>query len=123
MVTGRVITWIARTLGIAFAVFISLFALDVFGAGYGFWEALVGFLIHLVPTYLVVIALVVAWRWPRIGALLFIGLGLFYILMMRLDLEWQALLLIPGPLFVIGILFGISGFLPKPGNSDPDATN
>jgi hypothetical protein len=112
MKTKQVIAWIARTLGIAFAAFISLFALDVFGVGYGFWESILAFLIHLVPTYLVVIALLVAWRWPRVGALLFIGLGVFYIVMMRRDLEWQIFLLIPGPLFLIGILFGITGFLP-----------
>jgi hypothetical protein len=95
------------------AVFLSLFALDVFGEGYGFWEAILALLIHLVPTYLVVIALLVAWRWPRVGAVLFIGLGLFYIVMMRRDLEWQTLLLIPGPLFLTGVLFGIAGLLPR----------
>lgn len=113
MKTKQVLNSIARTLGIAFAAFISLFALDVFGEGVGFWQALLGLLIHLVPTYLVVIALLVAWRWPRAGALLFFGLGLFYIFIARRDLEWQSLLLIPGPLFLIGVLFGLAGFLPE----------
>ena len=112
MKTRHVISWIARTLGIVFVIFISLFALDVFGAGYGFWESILAFLIHLVPTFLVLIALLVAWRWPKVGALLYAGLALFYIVVMRRDLDWQILLLIPGPLLITGVLFGISGFLP-----------
>jgi hypothetical protein len=33
----RMLFWTPRLLSILFAIFISLFALDVFGEGYGFW--------------------------------------------------------------------------------------
>jgi len=36
----RVLYWTPRTLSIAFIAFLSLFALDVFGPGQGFWKTL-----------------------------------------------------------------------------------
>ena len=42
--------WLPRILGILFAVFISIFALDAFGEGIPVLEAIIGFVIHLVPT-------------------------------------------------------------------------
>jgi len=77
-----------------------MFALDVFSEGYGFGETILALLIHLVPTYLVVIALVIAWRWERVGAILFIALALFYLITSRGE-SW----IISGPLFLVGVLF------------------
>ena len=62
--------WTPRILGIIFAVFISIFALDVFGE-YKFPEVLIALFMHLVPTYLVLGALLVAWKWEKIGGILF----------------------------------------------------
>ncbi len=104
----RILFWLPRILSIVFALFISLFALDVFGEGYGFWQTLVALLIHLVPTYLVIIGLVLAWRWEWAGAVWFTALGLWYLLIARGDLQWSVVLLIPGPLFLIAILFLIA---------------
>ena len=82
-VTWRnVLHWTPRVLGALYAVFISLFALDVWGTGAGFMSELAAFLIHLTPVYLIVAALVVAWRNPWVGGILFIalatGFGLFF---------------------------------------------
>jgi len=101
----RIVFWLPRILCVLFALFISLFALDVFGEGYGFWETIVAFLIHLVPTALVLIALAIAWRWGWIGAILFLALGGWYIIMAWGKFEWTTYLLIAGPLFLIGALF------------------
>jgi len=106
----RIIFWTPRILGILFAVFISLFAVDVLGEGYGIGEAILGFLIHLVPTYLVIITLVIAWRKEWIGAILFIALGLVYIILAWGEFPWGTYLVISGPLILIGILFLVSGF-------------
>ncbi len=101
----RVVFWMPRVLCVLFAIFISLFALDVFGAGYGFWETIVALLIHLVPTGIVLIALAIAWRWEWIGAILFAALGVWYVIMAWGKFEWATYLLIAGPLFLIGALF------------------
>jgi len=103
--TRQVLFWTPRILGILFAMFISLFALDVFSESYGFWETILALLIHLVPTYLVIIALYLAWRWEWIGAILFIGLGVFYLIMAWGKFPWDTYLIISGPLFLVGFLF------------------
>ena len=96
----RFLFWSPRILCIVFAMFLSLFALDVFSEGYGFAETILALLIHLIPTYLVAIALVIAWRWERVGAILFIALALFNLVTSRGE-SW----IISGPLFLIGVLF------------------
>jgi hypothetical protein len=100
-----VVFWMPRILCVLFAVFISLFALDVFGAGYGFWETIVALLMHLVPTGIILIALAIAWRWEWIGAILFVALGVWYVIMAWGKFEWPTYLLIAGPLFLVGALF------------------
>jgi len=82
-----------------------MFAADVFGERYGFWETVVALLIHLVPTYIVIIALVVAWRRDWIGAILFIGLAVFYLVWAWGRFTWINYLVMSGPLFLVGVLF------------------
>ena len=56
----KILFWTPRILGILVAIFISLFALDVFGEGYGFWETLAALAMHLIPTSIVLIILALA---------------------------------------------------------------
>jgi len=101
----RVLYWAPRILSILFAAFISIFALDVFGAGYSFWETLLALAMHLIPTALIVLILVLAWRWEWIGALGFLGLGIWYLVMTWGRMHWSAYLVISGPLFLLAILY------------------
>ncbi len=101
-----------RILAILFTAFVSLFALDVFGEGYSFWETIGAFLIHLIPSLLLVVATIIAWKWEFIGGLLFIGWGLFFIglgLVMALRFHDLYPLVGAAPIFtppiIIGILF------------------
>ena len=96
--------WTPRVICIAFALFLSLFAMDVFQEHQG-WDILKALLIHLVPVYLVLGALALAWRWEGVGAVLFTGLGLFYIVMVWDKFGWQAPAFISGPLLLLGGLF------------------
>ncbi|RMG53063.1 MAG: hypothetical protein D6723_07740 [Acidobacteria bacterium] len=101
----RMFFWTPRILGILFALVMSLFALDVFGEGYGFGEAILAFLIHLIPTSIVVIALLIAWRWEWIGAILFGTLAAFYMGWSWGRFPLATSLFISGPLSLIGVLF------------------
>jgi hypothetical protein len=111
---GRILFWAPRILGILFALFISMFAFDVFAEGLSVGEVILALIIHLVPTALVVLALVIAWRWAWIGAILFGALGLLYIVLGWGQFDWVAYLLISGPLFLIGALFLGNWLYPKP---------
>jgi len=102
---NQVLFWAPRIMCILFAVFLSLFALDVFSEGYGFWETILALLIHLVPTYIVLVVLVFAWLWVWFGASLFAALGVFYIISAWGRFPFVTYLTISGPLFLAGILF------------------
>ena len=99
--------WTPRALGLAYAVYISLFALDVFAEGYSFLETTAALLIHLIPTYVSIAVLAVAWKWERVGAGLYMIFGLAYVLL-TWDKQWPlAWLAVSGPLAVIGTLFWV----------------
>ena len=99
---------IARIFGILFAAFISLFALDVFTAGAPFLQILAALLIHLIPTFILLIVLWIAWKRPAIGGPLFILAGLAYIFVAR-EQTFLTYLLITGIPVLIGLLF-LAGF-------------
>ena len=98
--TKRLLYWLPRVLTILFALFISIFALDVFDEGYSIGETIIALFMHLIPTFIVVIVLLIAWRWERIGAALFIALALLFMLMSRGE-GW----IIAVPMLILGILF------------------
>ena len=98
----------ARITGILFALFISVFALDVFAEELGFWKTLAALFIHLLPSLFVLLIIFISWRFEWIGALVFISLGTIYIFTRQADT--LAYLLIAGPLFVTGVLFLLSWF-------------
>jgi len=107
----RLLFWSPRILCILFAAFLSLFALDVFGEGYGFWKTILALLIHLTPVFALILALVIAWRWEWVGAVLYAAAGTWYViwtlrhpnLPAAVKLNWC--LVIAGPAFVIAALF------------------
>jgi hypothetical protein len=101
----RLLHWVPRILCILFAGFISLFALDVFGEGYGFWKTILALLVHLIPTWITLIVLAISWRREWVGGVGFSALGLTYLVMFWGRFQWSAYALISGPLFLIGILF------------------
>ena len=103
----RAILWAPRILTIAFALFISIFALDVFSHSRGFAETLLALMIHLIPTFALLAMLLLAWRWEWIGAVVSAAL-------LALFLWWNftvrhnapgAVLLIAGPLALMTVLY------------------
>lgn len=97
--------WTPRVLTIIFALFISIFALDVFGEGLGLSQTIVALLIHLIPTLIILLLLGVAWRREWVGAVGFIALSFLYLVTAWGRLHWSAYALISGPLLLIGLLF------------------
>ncbi len=100
--------WIPRVLAILFILFLSIFALDVFEVEAPFIQKLVGFLVHLVPSFALIIALLVSWRKPLIGGTIFILMGLSFTFLFK---TYQSLLTfstISLPAIIIGALFIIS---------------
>jgi hypothetical protein len=85
---------------------VSAFALDVFGMGGSVWQEIGGFLIHLIPSYILIIATIIAWKKEFIGGIIFIALGVLAIIWINnIWISWPILL----PPFIIGILFLVAG--------------
>ena len=98
--------WTPRGLGILIVGLLTLLSTDVFVEGYPFWQAIGGFLIHMLPAFAVLLLLVFAGRWEWIGALGFIAFGVWYVaITWSNDMHWSAYAILSGIPILIGILF------------------
>jgi hypothetical protein len=102
---NRALYWTPRILCILFAIFISLFALDVFSEGYTGRELAVALAMHMIPTAILLVVTILAWRWEWTGAVLFIGLGIFYIVWSWGKFSVAAPIVIGGIPIIVGVLF------------------
>ncbi|MEI7726177.1 MAG: hypothetical protein WCK09_13800 [Bacteroidota bacterium] len=118
--TTLIFHWTPRILCMLAILFISMFALDSFAPGMPLWQQIGGFFMHLIPTFVLILFLIVAWKWELIGGTIFcmIGLGLMpFIYMMNYHMNnsvWMSLgviLVINAPFVIVGILFILSHFL------------
>jgi len=96
--------WTPRILGILFVLFVGSASLDVFGMGGSFWETLGGFLIHNIPTFFLLAALLLGWRWEWAGAAGFIAFAIWYLVSFR-GFEVGIYLMLAGAPILIGLLF------------------
>jgi hypothetical protein len=106
--TYRVIRWTPRVLGIAFALFLSIFSFDVFNEPVSAMQKAGLLLRHLIPTFGILLILWVTWRRAWVGAILFPLLAVLYLAWSWGTFDWRAYLAICGPLVAMGILFWLS---------------
>jgi len=106
----KFIYWSPRILSILFVIFLSLFALDVFGEFSG-WDLVVALFMHLIPSFVLLLVILIAWRRDLVGAFVFIAGGFFYIWVAGLNRPISWYLAISGPAFLVGILFAINWIL------------
>jgi hypothetical protein len=76
MKTNTILYWLPRLLAVIAILFISSFALDAFSPGLTLWQQLGAFLLHMLPSFLLIIFLIVAWHKQLLGGILFILIGL-----------------------------------------------
>lgn len=103
-----------RAIAVVGILFISLFALDVGAEGMPFFELLIGTLIHLLPSFGLLVVFVVAWRHEVAGGVLFILCGLSPLLLLGNPLWVNAML--GGPFVVAGMLFVLHAVNEKAGH-------
>jgi hypothetical protein len=104
--TDLLLLWSPRVLGVGVALFLGLFALDVFGERRGALDTATAFLVHTLPTLVLLAAVAVAWTRPLVGAVVFLGLAALYAAMALRHPGW--ILAISGPLALVGVLFAMS---------------
>ena len=101
----KILLWFTRILAIISILFMMMFSFDVFKENEPLIRQLLGFLKHNIPAFLLIIALIIAWKYEIAGGvifiLLFIALGIFWNSFSGND---GSLILIT-PYLLIGILF------------------
>ena len=118
----KIFHWLPRIMCIIAILFISLFAADSFSPELTIWQQLLAFSIHLIPSFVLIIFLIIAWKWELIGGIIFIliGLGLspfVYIKNFQMNhsvgLSLGIIASITLPFIIVGILFIISSYFKK----------
>jgi hypothetical protein len=118
----KVFHWLPRIICILAILFVSLFAADAFAPELTIWQQIGAFLIHLIPSFILVALLVVAWKWEYIGGIIFIVIGLgfspiIFIHNYKMNHSvWMSLgiiLAITIPFVIVGVLFIVSHFREK----------
>ena len=97
------LVWSPRLLGLALAVFLTLFAFDGFQQGKPFGAALAEFVMQLIPPAIVVGIVVLSWQRPWFGGVGFALLAALYAIAAWSRPDW--VLAISGPLLMVGGLF------------------
>lgn len=117
------IRWAARILCVLAIAFISLFALDVFSEGAGLGQKIGAFLLHMIPSFVLIILLIIAWKHELVGGILITLIGLAssmgvyslnYGRSHSVSKGLQAAAMIGAPFVIVGLLFMISNFLHRP---------
>jgi hypothetical protein len=100
---GKIIHWTPRIAAIVIILFTSLFSLDVFEAQAPPLELLLGFLVHNIPSIVMILLLVFAWRRPVVGFVAFVIVAALFLI--RSIFTLPNLLLFALPILMIALLF------------------
>ena len=111
---SKSVYWIPRIVSIVFLLFLTLFSFDVISPGLGFWQIVLGMLMHNIPVFILAIVLWISWKYEIVGGIAFIIAGIAYLISVAMRQPWYIVLswsmIIAGPAFVIGILFLMNWF-------------
>ena len=105
---NKALYWTPRILTIVFILFLGLFALDSFEGDQSLLKKAGGFLIHLIPNFVLILILIVAWKHEWVGTVAFVLVGIAYIVMFWGRFPLATYLTISGPLFLIAVLFWLN---------------
>ena len=119
----KVFHWLPRIICIVSIFFISIFAADAFAPGLTICQQLRDFLIHLIPSFVLLGVFIVAWRWELIGGIIFFIIGVVmspFVFMLNyhrnhipIGMCFVIVLMITFPFIITGVLFIISHSLKK----------
>lgn len=110
----KVLHWLPRVICILAILFISLFALDSFEPELTIWQQISAFLMHLIPSIVLTVMLIIAWKRELLGGIIFllIGLGMTPLVYIEnydknqsIGMSLGIIMSITFPFIVVGILF------------------
>ena len=110
----RLIYWLPRIICILAISFVRIFALDAYDPNLSVWKQIQEFAMHLIPSFILLLILLIAWKWELVGGIIFllIGIGLspfIYIHNFRMNgsvsISLWIILTITFPFILVGVLF------------------
>jgi hypothetical protein len=110
----KILHWAPRIICILAILFISMFAADSFAPGLTIWQQLGAFFMHLIPSFILLIILIISWKKELFGGIFFTAIGLIlspFIFMLNYRMNHSVLmslsiiLVITFPFIVVGVLF------------------
>ena len=114
--------WLPRIICILAILFISMFAADAFEPGLTIWQQLGAFFMHLIPSFILLGILILAWYKEFLGGIIFIIIGLVltpfifnhnYKMNESVLMSLGIILTITFPFILVGISFIVSHKLKK----------
>jgi len=118
----KILHWAPRVICILAILLVSMFALDAFESNNTIWQQIGGFLIHLIPSYVLIALLILAWKWELIGGIIFtlIGVGFSpfiyqhnYNMNHSVWMSLEIISLITFPFIIVGVLFIMNHFMKR----------
>jgi len=125
----KIIFWLPRLLCIAAILFVSMFALDAFEPGMPLEQQLLNFLMHLIPSFVLLLLFWLAWERPYVGGIIFAIIGIVtspFVYIMNYNrthsvwISLSVILMITLPFIVIGGLFILSHYQMKRKENCPE---
>lgn len=101
---NKFLFWSPKILAIIYILFITMFSFDSQG---------VGLIMHLIPTFLLLIILIFTWKRPISGGIIFLILGILFTLFFNTTRTVLTFFLISFPPILIGILLLLSKILKR----------
>lgn len=103
---AKIIHWAPRVAALLIIFFVGLFSLDVFGTGAPPLDVLIGFLMHNLPSIVMLVLLIFAWKRPVVGFVAFLIVGAAFAAVFVRDIyALPNLLLFVLPILLIASLF------------------
>ena len=108
-----ILFWVPRVLTFLFAFFIMIFSFDVFSSNASFWEKVLGFLVHSIPTFVIIFIALIAWKKPLWSALLYLALFIAFTIFFKTFRRVDYFMLISFPILLIAILYYLDYWVGK----------
>ena len=121
-ISTRVLYWLPRIICIIGILFISMFSIDTLNSELTIWQQILSLSMHLIPSFVLILLLLLSWKRELIGGIIFmiIGLGfspIIFIHNFKMNQSiWMSLgviLVITIPFVIVGVLFIVSHYRKK----------
>ena len=109
----RLLYWLPRIICIMGILFISMFSIDALNSELTIWQQILSLSMHLIPSFILILLLLLSWKRELIGGIIFmiIGLGFSPIIFIHNFKMNQSIWMSLGVISVITVPFAIVGML------------